>query len=217
MGDDFANRQCFAGNGNRELVYERLLQTIFRSMAAAGYKHVHNEEDANRSIVIGPNGRWIFIGDTAGSTDSAAPDEFAALTADLSIILPVIEIHMCDSAGIHLKLYDAGGMIDKYGNSAFPFYKFVTDKEIDEFRGRPEYWTEYLLPGRSPEELRAIWTQDWRAEKILSDSAKLFGWDPFLCAIGYTLDVEGLGDKYDQVLLEENQSLEGFTELYFSI
>ncbi len=165
--------------------------------------------------MVGPAGRWIFVGDTAGSNETADPDAFAALSTALSTVLPIVEVHMSDSAALHMHLYQSGSLIDQYGNAAFSFFKFKTLEEAAEFKGNPELWAEYLLAPDSVDQLRTIWVQDWGADSILADTAKLFGWDSQLCFLGYTLDEEGLGFKYDEYFRIQGQHWSGFSELYF--
>lgn len=215
MGDDFSNRQCYVGDADGRVLHERIRQTILGTLTDAGYTEVATEAEATRSLVVGPTARWIFIGDTAGSTGAADPDAFAALSTELSTVLPLAEVHMSDSAAVHMYLYKAGSLVDKYGNAAFPFFKFKTEEEAAEFRGKPELWAELLLAASSVDKLRTTWVQDWGADSILSDTAALFGWDPDLCSLGYTLDVEGLGLKYDEYFKIHGQSRAGFSEFYF--
>jgi len=215
MGDDFRNRQCYVGDAEGGPLRERIRQTIRRTLLDAGYTEVSAEADATRSLVVGPAARWIFVGDTAGSTESAEPDAFAALSAALSTVLPVADVHMSDSAALHLYLYKAGSLVDRYGNAAFPFDRFKTEEEAAGLRGRPELWAELLLDHTSVDRLRSAWVQDWGADSILGKTAALFGWDPELCSLGYTLDEEGLGVKYDEYLEIDDWSRAGFTELHF--
>lgn len=213
MGDDFRNRQCYVGDGAGDATRLRIQQTILDALTSLGYSEVSSEAEATRSLVIGPAGRWNFVGDTTRSTEDADPIAFAALSTALSTVLPVVDIHMSDTAAVHIHLYKGGSLVDKYGNAAFPFFKFKTDEEAAEFKGNPDLWAEYLLPPNTANDLRAVWVQDWGADSILSDTAKLFGWDPDLSFVGYTLDDEGLGIKYDEYLQLENR--QGFTELHF--
>lgn len=215
MGDDFSNRQCFTGRSDSAILRERICHAIRDSLLAAGYEEVSTEAEATRSIVVGPAGRWVFVGDTAGSAETADPLAFAALSADLSKALPIIEIQMSDSAAVHIQLYQSGSLVDRYGNAAFPFFRFTTPEELEPFKGKPELWQDFLLAGDSIDQLRAVWVQDWRADEILADSAKLFGWDATLCFFGYTIDVEGIGLKYKESASIEELNLSGFSELYF--
>ncbi|MBS0265477.1 MAG: hypothetical protein JSS02_26330 [Planctomycetes bacterium] len=213
MGDDFRNRQCYAAGRAVDAARLGIQQTIVDALTRSGYSEVTSEAEAMRSVVIGPIGRWIFVGDTAGSTDDADPVAFDALTLALSDLLPVVDIQMSDTAAVHISLYKDGSLIDKFGNAAFPFFKFRTDKEAAEFRGRPGLWAEYLVSPLTAANLRTVWVQGWGAEKILSDSARLFGWDADLSSVGYTLDSEGIGIKYNEFLSLENAH--EFKELHF--
>jgi hypothetical protein len=213
MGDDFSNRQCYVGDRVIVATRLRIQQTILDALTSSGYSEVASEAEATRSLVVGPAGGWVFVGDTTGSTEDSDPTAFVALSLALSKVLPVIDVHMSDTAAVHIHLYKAGALVDKYGNAAFPFFKFKTEAEAAEFKGHPELWAEYLIAPYTADDLRKVWVQDWGADAILSNTAKLFGWDLGLAFVGYTLDDEGLGIKYDEYLRLETP--EGFTELHF--
>lgn len=122
---------------------------------------------------------------------------------------------MSDSAAIHLHLYKASSLIDTYGNAEFPFFKFKTEEEERKFQGKPELWAEFFLDARSVDKLRTIWTQDRGAGSILYKTAELFGWNRNFCSVDYTLDMDGMGVKYNEYLDEvEDQIWTGFSELH---
>lgn len=222
MGNDFSNRQCYVDQNDPSQLHAQIRRAILTTLIDCGYTTVDTEQHATRSFVIGPAGRWIFIGDTAGSAKDADPDAFAALSVELSKVCPLVEVHMSDSAAVHLHLYNAGSLIDKYGNLAFPYFAFKTEEVAAEFKGKPKLWAEVLRSTDLKDKLLEIWVQDWGdsspmsdGDSILSDTAELLGWDPELCALGYTLDIEGLGVSYREVFERIGQSSDGFTELHF--
>jgi hypothetical protein len=212
MGNDFRNRQCFVGDRAADTSSLRIQQAVIEALQSFGCNKVASEADATRSIVVGPVGRWIFVGDTAGSTEKSDSGAYLALSLALSKVLPVVDINMSDSSAVHMHLYKSGSLVDKFGNAAFPFFKF-TDEEAVEFKGHPELWAEYLLAPNTIDNLRAAWTQNWGADSILARTAKLFGWHPEFAFIGYTLDSEGIGIKYDECSWLEVPK--GFTALHF--
>ena len=221
MGDDFRNRQCYAGEGADVATRSGILETIINALTSSGYNQAASEADATRSLVVGPVGRWVFVGDSAGGAEGGDSAAFDALTLTLSEALPVVDVQMSDTAAVHIHLYKDGALLDRYGNAAFPFFRFKTEEEAAEFKGRPELWAEYLIPPHNAGELRKVWVQDWGAGAILSRTAEMFGWDSELAFVGYTLDAEGLGIKYDEYLRIKNrrdlteQTRQGFTELHF--
>jgi hypothetical protein len=50
-----------------------------------------------------PPDRWIFVGDSAGSTEDTDPDPFDSLSNCLSFIAPTLSVKMSDSAILHLQ------------------------------------------------------------------------------------------------------------------
>jgi hypothetical protein len=52
---------------------------------------------------------------------------------------------------------------------------------------------------------------------ILDATAALFGWHPDLLWVGYSHDIEGIFQRYDEYLraIEAEFDLEAFTELHF--
>ena len=170
-----------------------------------------------KSYAIGPAQRWIHIGDTAGTTETADPEAFRQVSTELSHLVPVADIQMSDSAAVHLLLYQGGKLIDKFGNADFPFFKFKAQSEAAEWLGKPQRWGEYLVSEASIEELRDAWVQDWNADGILAETSRLLGWHPDLIFVGYTQDDEGIPLKYDEYLayVEAEVDLKQMTELHF--
>jgi hypothetical protein len=145
MGADFSNHQCFVGKAQSTEMRSAIIRQIRAVMNEAAYQQTFSEHQAERSFVIGPPERWIWIGDSAGSTETSSdPEDFHRLSLRLSQIAPVVDIWMSDSAAIHFYLYTEGGIVDKYGNAAFPFFKFKTSEEASKFQGKPELWARYL-------------------------------------------------------------------------
>lgn len=57
MGDNFSNRQCYAGNADSSILRGQIRQTIIETLVNSGYTEVATEAEATRSLVIGPAGR----------------------------------------------------------------------------------------------------------------------------------------------------------------
>jgi hypothetical protein len=215
MGADFSCHWFFAGTGDTGRARTAVVDRLRLAMQQAGFLEVPGEEDADRSVVIGPAGRWVFVGDSAGSTEWADPEGFAALSRALSTLGPVVDVKMSDSTAIHFYLYRQGREIDAFGNAAFPFYRFATDEESTPYRGRPELWADLLLSPDTVGALRTAWVQEWKAAEILLDTARLLGWPPELLWVGYTFDDEGIPTKYDELLRHSGAQLDAFSEYHF--
>lgn len=216
MGADFSSHRVFAGTGDAIGLRSVALAELRRFLQQSSFEEIADEDKADRSFVLGPAGRWLFIGDSAGSTERADPQGFDALSRALSIHAPVVDTKMSDDAAVHFYLYRNGRLEDQFGNAAFPFYRFSCKEEAASFWGKPELWTGLLVdPGQVPV-LRAGWVQDWKAREILASTARLLGWDPQLLWVGYTYDDEGIPMKYAEFLRGSKVDLSGFTEYHFA-
>ena len=104
MGDDFTNHQAFTEENLKQRPVQ-LLSHVQTYMAERGYVEVAEREAADRSIALGPPGCWICIYDSAGNGDDANLKEFEDLALHLSRVVPVVDIHMSDSAALQMLLY----------------------------------------------------------------------------------------------------------------
>ena len=92
MGVDFSNHWLFLGalgGGAIPATRASAEAALRRALGEMGLREVTSEGEADRSIVVAPAGRWLFIGDTAGTTDTADPEGFEALSRALSTLAPV--------------------------------------------------------------------------------------------------------------------------------
>ena len=64
MGLDFANYQVFAGNTNAKKFHNNLLSQFPELMVKNGFQSITQSEEADRIIVIGPPGPWVWIYDS---------------------------------------------------------------------------------------------------------------------------------------------------------
>lgn len=216
MGADFSSHLVFAGIGDATCLRGAVIAELRRFLRRSGFEEIADENKADRSFVIGPAGRWLFLGDSAGSSEWADPQGFDALALALSTLAPVVDTKMSDDAAVHFYLYRNGRLEDRFGNAAFPFYSFSCENEAASFRGKPELWADLLAdPGQVPV-LRAAWVQDWQAREILASTARLLEWDPQLLWVGYTHDDEGVPIKYDEFLQGCEMDLSGFKEYHFA-
>jgi hypothetical protein len=216
MGADFSSHRLFVGGSDANRCRDAVVAELRRYFRQEGLAEVADERDAERSIVVGPAGRWLFIGDTAGSTEWADPEGFAALSIALSTVAPVVDTRMSDDAAVHFYLHRRGRLEDRFGNAAFPFNRFADDDEAAPFRGQPELWADLLLDPGQVTALRAAWVQEWQAREILATTARLLGWDLGLLWVGYTYDDEGIPLKYDEFLRGSEVDLSGFEEFHFA-
>src|SRR5262245_16183852 len=112
MGADFSNRWFFSGTASATDPRAAVVGRLREALQHAGFEEVADEKQADRSLVVGPADRWVFIGDSAGSTEWEDGEGFAALSRDLSTFGPVVDVQMSDSAALHLHLYRHGRLVD---------------------------------------------------------------------------------------------------------
>ncbi len=215
MGVDFSTHWFFAPAIDAAMTRAAVIARLRQALIEAGLREVAREEDADRSVVVGPAERWIFIGDSAGSTEWADPEGFDSLSCALSTLGPVVDVKMSDSAAVHFYLYREGRLVDQFGNAAFPFYRFATEEEAARFRGQPEWWADLLLPPNTIDALRSAWVQEWKASEILAETGRLFGWNPELSWVGYSFDDEGIPIRYDEFLRHSGMARGAFSEYHF--
>jgi NADH:ubiquinone oxidoreductase subunit len=213
MGFDFQNQHVFVGEQDAELVRAAIVEYVGSTFAGRSC----SEDEAERSIVIGPPGRWIFVGDSAGGTENGDAESFDALSKSLSRIAPTLAIKMSDSAIIHFYLYSKESVIDKFGNGKLPMFLFRNSDEASQFAGDCEKWAALLVDPKKIDLLRRTWSQDEDATSLLIDTAQLFGLHPELCKAGYTIFNESDEIKYSDWLKGEYFEQNMFDEFHFSV
>jgi hypothetical protein len=211
MGDDFNNRQVFADRGDPVRVRADLIALMKRSLLEQGYDVAATEKDADRSIVVGPAERWIWLGDSAGSTETLDGKAFRSLSLALSAFKPVVDVSMSDSVAVWFTLYLGGGIVDSFGT---PLLSFSDDKEANYWAGRPEFWRELLIASEQVDVLRFVWVQQSNGRDILDATADLFGWNPHLVWFGYTLDTDQEPMRWDELRAAETP-ISAFEEFHF--
>ena len=223
MGDDFSSMKVFAAR-NPEDVRAEVVRDLPLYMATRGLGSADGERTSVRSIVVGPAGRWIHIGDTAGSTETADPEAFDSLASHLSTLAPVVSIKVSDSAAVHFELREGGALVDIFGNMRFPFYYFADEREAEPYSGHPEAWRHLLKDDGRLSMLREAWTQASQGkveqgdcDRILAETADLLGLDQDYLTVGYTHDMDGVALPYREYLSGIGASIEGFDELHFDL
>ena len=217
MGVDVSNHWLFVGGSNPGVVRGAAVDVIRQALAGAGLHEVPTEQEALRSIVVAPAGRWLFVGDTAGTTDCADPEAFNALSLALSALGPVVDFNLSDSAVVHIHLSRDGRLVDTFGNGMFPFFPFKDDEQAAPYRGEPEKWADLLATPHRPADLRAVWQCDADAKVVVAETARLLGLHLELVWTGYTCDYDGAPEKYDEFLLDASGvDLRTFEEHHFS-
>jgi hypothetical protein len=217
MGFDFSSHQLFTAARDPRQLRTAAIVELRRILQEEGFREVADETEADRSFVVGPPELWIFIGDSAGSTEWADPAAFEALSRSLSELGPVVDILMSDSAVLHFCLYRNGQRVDKFGNGEFPWFWFKTEEDAAPFRGIAEAWADLLLQPDRVGDLRSKWVQGeaGQASDILESTAELFGWNSELAGLGYTTCDEQTEIKYSELLGTGGFDVGAFAELHF--
>ena len=183
MGYDYSSIHVFSGDNDPELIRGQIINSLPEIITGLPVAKC----EANRSIVIGPPSRWIFVGDTSSQTDDGDRKALDRLIKNLSLLAPTLAIHMSDSACVHLYLIHNGDMLDKFGTGIFPFYPFRSEEDVESFKGIEKKWTAYSLEINGAVSLRSIWDTKNNADGIVKTTADILGIHPELAGCGYTI------------------------------
>ena len=204
MGVDFANYQVFAGNSGAEELHCNLVSQIPDLMAKNGFQTTIQGDGVDRTVVIGPPGRWIWIYDSYATGINPTKHEVGQLATELSVYGAVVNIAVYDSSMIHFFLYNKGRKVDQFVNAPSFYIWYMkkwqpqTKHKEDDFYGQPERWTEILTDSTTLEELRQAWQQKLPND-ILQQTAHLVGWDLGSCQGGYIVSDDDYADfRYDE-------------------
>ncbi|MDA1049674.1 MAG: hypothetical protein O3C40_04230 [Planctomycetota bacterium] len=213
MGFDYSSIHVFADSDGpertRSRIVERLLDVLPGTPVAA--------RDANRSIVVGPTDRWIFVGDTSSATDDGDPVALESLIHELSMVAPTLAIHMSDSACVHLYLRHNGELVDRFGTGIFPFYPFTSAEEAASFRGVEARWAPFAMNDAGPATLRSVWDTKHNANGIVKTTAAVLGIHPELAGCGFTIFDEAEEIYFRDWVQDESLLSRQFDEFHFLI
>jgi hypothetical protein len=215
MGVDFSSHWIFTGNESGERTRNSVIEVLQQTLLQAGYRIASKKRPGDRDIVIGPPGRWIWIGDSASHMDLSGLKRFASLSQSLSKLAPVVDLEMGDSVEILFSLYRQGCLVDAFRNEAC--FSLPSETGAAQFLGKADLWADFLRPPFRVENLRSIWIQGGEANEILTQTVRLLGFDPELSGVGYTIDYDGIPEKYIHYLGKTTMELEktGFSEFHF--
>ena len=211
MGFDYSNHQIFAGDGSAESIRDAVVNYI---LSYSG-KRVTCEEDADRSFVVGPPDRWIFVGDSTGSTLYADSEAFTAHAIGFSNIAPTVNIWMSDHAVVGFFLYSKGLLVDQFANGRFPVYRFTSEEESKKYQGDMAKWKAFLVQPGAVDVLRKVWSHDGYATSIVKETGRLFCMHPKLVEAGYTVFDEADEIHYSDWLNTKAIDLNAFDEFHF--
>lgn len=212
MGDDFRNRMIFLGDEDLDKHRASVIEVTRAFLATTGMRRVEDEDGSDRSVTFGPQARWLFMGDTAGSTECASLEQWRALSAVISEAFPIAEVIMSDSCCVHIELWRAGELVDRIGTGEMPWGQIKEDT-AEKLGGTIEHWRPFLVPEQGDEALAEGWHMNQQPFELIRRAITLFGWHPSLCCTGYSLDLDGIFCKYEPE--EHDLTAAHFTELHW--
>jgi hypothetical protein len=212
MGQDFAHHHVFSHSTHLQTVHATLLQRLLYTLRTQGYEPTEQSEDADRILVVGPPGRWIWIYDSAASGDNPANQAVADLAQAVSTVGTVVDTFVYDSSLLHFFLYRHGKRADQFVTAPDFYLTMLRQREPEttyqahDFAGQPAVWQELLLPAYTSTMLRTIWQQS-AALMILEQTANLVGWNEIVCHGGYTIQDDGFVFGYNEYFREEEYNI----------
>jgi hypothetical protein len=212
MGDDFTNRQVLLAG--RQATRGDIVEAIRASMTANGFVEVLDDGDVDRRIAVGPEDRWLCVYDSVGNGDDWDRPAFTRLSEELSKTAPLVEVHMDDSAAVHLYLMADGQRIDQFANRDSVMSVWETPEEEIAHQGRPDIWAAILDRPAFESRLKIAW-QSTGADVLLRDTADALGWNPYYAACGYSIDFDGVPVYFREYFADDEVDADGFTELHF--
>lgn len=208
MGDDHCSRMVFAARSDAAALRLAIVGRVTSHLLTHGLVPVPARTEESRNIVVGPPDRWIFVGDSAGTTFSDEP-AFIELSASLSTLAPVVEVFMEDSCVLRLNLYRDGKRVDRVADRQGLFKPFASPDEARAYAGRPELWLDLVANPASPQDdpapsvadwedssmrvIRAAWSASRPAVDRLYELEAIFGFGGHAWC-GFTNDSEGIPD-----------------------
>ena len=213
MGYDYGCIHIFAGTADPNTIRSRVVERI----RAATPGRASTEVEANRSIVVGPPDRWIFVGDSASATEYDDPAAFDLLVSELSTVAPTLAVEMSDSACVQLYLYLNRKLLDKFATGKFPFLPFDSKEEAASFRGIEQRWKPFTLNAAGAGELRSAWDKPHDVNGIVTSTASALGIYPPLAGCGFTICDESDEIHYRDWLEDDPILLRRFDEFHFTV
>lgn len=183
MGYDYSSIHVFTGDNESKSIRAQIINYLPQIINGLPVP----QPQANRSIVIGPPSRWIFVGDTASQTEDGDRNALNKLINKLSNIAPTLAIHMFDSGCVHLYLNHNGEIVDKFGTDISLWEPFQSEEEAKAFKGIEEKWAPYSLDINGVDKLRSIWDKKNNVDCIVKTTANILGIHPELARCGYTI------------------------------
>ena len=189
VGSFFTNVQIHTGQADAAAARARLIEALRQSAATEGFVEAGSGEP-DRTILVGPPGRWIAVYDEA--TEGQDPKLLDALATTLSRALEsdAVSILVHDSDVLELRLFERGKLIDSF-NSNPSYFGRVSAKLRAAGRGQADRWKKLLTEGATVEQLRKEWMEERTfADDTLRNTAALIGIDPLRASVGYRYALE---------------------------
>ena len=171
MGAFFTNVQVRTDLHGAEATRQAILETLAARAHREGFSPCAEGAHADRTIVVGPPGRWIAIYDEA--TEDQRLEPLDELTRAMSEVAggPAVGVLVHDSDWLLLRLFDAGSSVD------------VFERGVDKEKGTLAAWAS--LCEREEDIASAFKRRDLDAEDTLRDIASAVGMAPTNASTGY--------------------------------
>lgn len=230
MGTSLSSVQVHLGNKPKTDTRTSVIDALRRHVLERGFVETNpaEEHDPDRTVLIGPVGAtpWLTVIDTQGNMRELA--KYLSTVVDGAAVF----INLLHSDVMHLRLYQAGDLVDDYCNAPDDYnsYEGNPDRMADwgdlsksqlkaRTRGHLAKWRGLFVEGTDTKTLRAVWSSHpVFADDILWATAGALGMDSK--EIGSTGDILWATVYAPGMNAEEIASMgeaENFTRLTFRL
>jgi hypothetical protein len=171
VGSFFTNVHACAPESREGHAHQAIVQLLTTDAVAKGMQPCGEDDSPDRSIIVGPAGRWIAIYDEATEDQDLERLDELARAVSVAVEGPAVAALVHDSDQLVMRLFDRGNLVDEIARGENP-------------RGDPARWAS--LCGSSMDALRkALSRHDLLTEQTLADIAGVLGIDPASACTGY--------------------------------
>ena len=179
MGAFFTNIQLRTSEVDRSNVIDKVLDYVIKLNNEAGFTITHNEDDADKSIIISPSEdlTWISIYDE--DTEDQNSKKLNKIASSLSKEFKTIALSVLvnDSDKVYVGITNNGTLKDTISNRS---------KKIDFSKSKPLVWSDILVENYSFEDVKSAWqSKSVFVEDFLTQFAKLINLDSSKLLTGY--------------------------------
>lgn len=179
MGAFFTNIQLRTSEVDRSNVIDKVVDYVIKLNNEAGFTITHNEDDADKSIIISPSEdlTWISIYDE--DTEDQNSKKLNKIASSLSKEFKTIALSVLVNDGdtVYVGITNNGTLKDTISNRS---------KKIDFSKSKPLVWSDILVENYSFEDVKSAWqSKSVFVEDFLTQFAKLINLDSSKLLTGY--------------------------------